>query len=161
MWRWRTPTSHSRRWTWWDSALVVAFALIAISGVYVLTHYTSRDPFPVRANGLRVSGAGRSDASQVLDPDEFANPRVQAAYAIAHAIPTTLNRLYCWCHCERTLGMRSLLECFESRHAASCDVCLAQAEIAWRLTQRGVTDAARIQAVIDGWVRRSNEARGL
>ncbi len=136
MLRWRTPTSHARRWTRRDWALVVAFALIPIGGLYVLAHYTSRDPFPVRANGLRVSGAGRSDASQVLDPDQFANRRVHAAYAIARTIPATLNQLYCWCHCERTLGMRSLLECFESMHAASCDLCLAQAEIAWHLTQR-------------------------
>ena len=41
----------------------------------------------------------------------------------------TLNQLYCWCGCiER--GMRSNLECFESEHAAQCDVCLAGAEVA-------------------------------
>lgn len=103
---------------------------------------------PLNAQGLRVSGAGRADATRVLPASMFSNPRVREAYRIAAQIPATLNRLYCWCGCiER--GMRSNLECFESEHAAQCDVCLAGAEVAWEMHQKGITDAAQIQRVLD------------
>ena len=103
------------------------------------------------SQGLRVSGDGRDDASQVLDPAGFTDSRVRQAYTIARAIPGTLNQLYCWCHCEETLGMRSLLECYESEHATQCEICLGEAELAWRLTQQGTTDPGQIQAAIDEW----------
>ena len=48
--------------------------------------------------------------------------------------------------------MRSLLECYETEHAAGCGICLGEAELAWRLTQQGATDAAHIQAAIDARV---------
>jgi hypothetical protein len=122
---------------------------------YLVTRQLRRpEAPPLQANGLRVSGIGRSDASLVLNPGGFANTRVQQAYEIAHAIPVVLNQLYCWCHCEETLGMRSLLECYESEHAAGCEICLGEAELAWDLTQRGTTDPARIQAAIDAWVEK-------
>ena len=103
---------------------------------------------PVNAHGLRVTGRGRSDATHVLQAAMFSDLRVQRAYRIAALIPATLNRLYCWCGCiER--GMRSNLECFESEHAAMCDICLAGAETAWDMHQKGITDPAKIQQVLD------------
>lgn len=106
----------------------------------------------LRPDGLRIVPSGRSDASAVLDPARFDEPRIRAAYAVAQRIPETLNQLYCWCGCvgNPTMGNhRSALECFESDHAANCDVCLANAEIAWEMTEQGVTDAGKIQAAID------------
>lgn len=140
----------------WSGRAWVVLVLI-VGGTAMWTYLMTRQLSgpqapPVHANGLRVSGAGRSDASHVLDPARFANERVRQAYAIAHAIPPTLNQLYCWCHCEETLGMRSLLECYESEHAAGCEICLGEAELAWELTQQGTTDAARIQAAVDAWI---------
>lgn len=105
-----------------------------------------------RPDGLRIVPNGRSDASAVLDSARFDDARVREAYAIAQRVPATLNQLYCWCGCVGNPMMgnhRSALECFESTHAANCDVCLVNAEVAWELAQQGITDAARIQATID------------
>lgn len=124
-----------------------AFLLLVVGLVWLST---SHRPVPraLNAEGLRVSGAGRADATHVLPAVMFANPRVREAYRIAAQIPATLNQLYCWCGCiER--GMRSNLECFESEHAAQCDVCLAGAEVAWAMRQKGVTDPAQIQRALD------------
>ena len=101
-----------------------------------------------RTGHLPAPGAGRNDASRVLPESAFADPEVRHAYAIARRIPETLNHLYCWCGCiER--GMRSNLECFETDHAEECGICLAGAEIAWEMKQRGITDPAEIQRVLD------------
>lgn len=104
--------------------------------------------------GCGVSGEGRSAASQVLEPAAFTGARIRQAYTIARAIPQALNHLYCWCQCQETLGMRSLLECYESEHATQCEICLGEAELAWRLTQQGTTtpDRSRWRST-SGWAQ--------
>lgn len=124
-----------------------ALLLFGVGLVWLNATHRPRARAP-NAQGLRVSGVGRADATRVLPAATFSNPRVREAYRIAAEIPATLNQLYCWCGCiER--GMRSNLECFESEHAAQCDVCLAGAEVAREMRQKGITDAARIQQVLD------------
>lgn len=115
---------------------------------WVNASHRSRAAHPPNAQGLRVSNGGPADATRVLPATLFPDPRVKEAYRIAALIPATLNKLYCWCGCiER--GMRSNLECFESEHAAQCDVCMAGAEVAWAMRGKGVTDAATIQRALD------------
>lgn len=102
-----------------------------------------------RSDGLRIIVTGREDAAAVLDPKQFADPRVRHGYWIATQIPTVLNKLYCWCGCENRGEHRSNLQCFEDKMAADCWVCLGTAETAYDMRQRGVTDAAKIQASVD------------
>ncbi|MDZ7855766.1 PCYCGC motif-containing (lipo)protein [Sphaerotilus sp.] len=103
----------------------------------------------LRADGLRIVVSGRSDASAVLDADQFSRPEVRRGYRIAAKIPALLNRLYCWCGCENRGVHRSSLQCFEDRMAEDCAVCLGTAEIAFEMSEKGITDAAKIQAAVD------------
>lgn len=103
----------------------------------------------LRSDGLRIVVSGREDASAVLDPKQFSAPEVRHGYWIATRIPTVLNKLYCWCGCENRGEHRSNLQCFEDQMAADCQVCLGTAETAYQMSQKGVTDAARIQAAVD------------
>ena len=103
----------------------------------------------LRPNGLRIKPSGRDDALAVLDPSQFARSEVRRAYQIATEIPEVINRLYCWCGCENRGVHRSNLACFEDRMAVNCDVCRGTAEIASRMTKKGVTDAGKIQAAVD------------
>lgn len=103
----------------------------------------------LRDDGLRIIPSEPSDASRVLDPEQFTDPQVKRAYWIATQIPEVLNQLYCWCGCENTGVHRSNLACFEDLMGVDCDVCQGTAEIAYAMVQRGVTDAARIQAAVD------------
>lgn len=125
------------------------FLLIGMFGALMVVVINAGAPGgEMNAEGLRVSGEGRADASHVTAPELFDHPRVKEGYAIAQRIPKTMNQLYCWCGCiER--GMRSALECFESAHGANCEVCLGTAEIAWEMTQQGITDPAKIQKAVD------------
>ncbi len=140
---------RTRRAGW---ALLIFVAVLAVGGIGLRTLYSSRGGRPVHrplnAERLRVTGGGRADASRVVSAALFPDPRVQRAYRIAAAIPETLNKLYCWCGCIEG-GMRSNLECFESEHAANCEVCLAGADVGWELRQKGVTDPAKVQQALD------------
>ena len=141
---------NGRRYRAAGRGVLLYFGALLLFGVGLVWLNATHRPGarPLNAQGLRVTGAGRADATRVLPAAKFANLRVREAYRIAAEIPATLNQLYCWCGCiER--GMRSNLECFESEHAAQCDVCLAGAEVAWEMRQKGITDAAKIQQVLD------------
>lgn len=150
----RIQSKRSRKGQKRNTRVWPAFLLLGVLGAMtVALMHTFAPGGDLTANGLRVSGEGRSDASHVTPPELFEHPRVKEAYAISQRIPETMNHLYCWCGCiER--GMRSALECFESNHGANCDICIRTAEIAWEMTQRGVSDPGAIQRAIDAAVGR-------
>ncbi|USU14659.1 PCYCGC domain-containing protein [Paraburkholderia fungorum] len=103
----------------------------------------------LRPDGLRIIPGGRSDASHVLNPNQFADKDVRHAYWVATQIPASLNKLYCWCGCENRGVHRSNLQCFEDQMAVTCAVCRGTAEIAYQMKQAGVQDAGRVQAAVD------------
>jgi hypothetical protein len=94
---------------------------------------------------------GRSDATAVLDPASFSEKQQQEAYAAAQEVSAVLNQLYCWCHCKEStiFHHRSLLECFESDHAAQCTTCMGEAILAHKMVKGGITDVRQIQNAID------------
>jgi hypothetical protein len=51
-----------------------------------------------------------------LDPALFVG-KARAAHAAAREIPDVLDRLYCYCECDRSMGHKSLLSCFTDGHA--------------------------------------------
>ena len=103
------------------------------------------------AHPAHPRGGGIDDASRVVAPASFTRERAVNAYTIATRIPAVLNQLHCSCGCD-AMGHRSNLACFEDQHGALCDVCMRTAEIAWRMTRKGVRNPVRIQAVIDASV---------
>lgn len=143
----RRQNQSKQRGTWWR--ILVLGAVVALVGFLMYQDHIAWQPGELNAQGLRVSGEGRTDASHVLAPEHFPEGRVRDAYTIAQQIPTTLNQLSCWCGCVARGLHRSALECFESRHAANCDVCLGNAEVAWEMIQEGATDPAEIQKTLD------------
>ena len=103
------------------------------------------------------SGSGGADhpdprpdvtAERVLPASSFAAAKSRRAYAIAAAIPGTLDGIRCYCFCDRNIGHRSLLSCFEDEHGAGCGTCRAQAELAYRLHEEG-KDLEAIRAATD------------
>lgn len=69
-------------------------------------------------------------------------------YDMVRAIPAIADGLYCYCHCAKHNGHRSLLTCFESGHGANCDTCMAEARLAHRLHREGKT-LHDIRAAVD------------
>ena len=74
-----------------------------------------------------------------MNPDDFGEyVEVKETYKMAAQIKTTLDGLYCYCHCKGG-GHYSLLDCFRDEHGAGCDICLGEAHLAYRMIQEGKT----------------------
>src|SRR5437667_5999667 len=82
-----------------------------------------------------------------MNPEFFPDPVVQNAYAIAAKIKKTLYQQPCYCHCDRSQGHGSLLDCFASKHGAGCNICINEDFYAYEQLRKGRT-AAQIRAGI-------------
>jgi len=88
-------------------------------------------------------------AALVIPAERYAAyDRIRAVYAQAAAIPQVLDGIRCYCECAQHSGHRSLLSCFESDHAAACDICLTEAAIAYRMIKDG-RSLDEVRAAID------------
>lgn len=122
------PGKRKRARTLWITGGVIVAALVlwAVGGQVGGDTVTHPEP--------------RADVTNdyVVPPARFAQyERVADVYRAAERVAPVLDGLYCYCHCEGHAGHRSLLICFESDHAAACDVCLSQASVAYRMTLDG------------------------
>ena len=67
------------------------------------------------------------------------------AYKAARDIPETLAQLPCYCHCDRSMGHKSLHSCFEDDHASHCAVCVGEALMSYRLQKEQHLSAKQIR----------------
>jgi hypothetical protein len=119
----------------------VGFFFLLAGGVWVGLGLTDQGRHPEPRSGIT--------GETVLPASRYAEyARVSAVYAQAAEVAPVLDGIYCYCDCSRHSGHRSLLTCFESDHAAACDVCLSEAAIAYRMSQDG-RSLDEIRAAID------------
>lgn len=85
----------------------------------------NRDAPRMSANGI------------TLDPKLFVGP-VRKAYTVAEQNPMLLAQLDCYCGCFKTDGHKSLLDCYRSRHGATCQICTNEVLEASRLFDGGM-----------------------
>lgn len=81
-----------------------------------------------------------SASATILDPQQFVDPRVRAAYAKAQDIPERIDKLFCYCYCSKNekLKHKSLLSCYQGTHAAECEICMREVEQAWSDWKAGI-----------------------
>lgn len=75
---------------------------------------------------------------KTLPPERFPG-KTGEAYQVAKEIPQTLAQLPCYCHCDQSIGHKSLHSCFEDDHASMCAVCVNEALMAAQLQKQGLT----------------------
>lgn len=130
-------------------ALVAAAAIVIVA----LAALAGRDEAPAeRVGGARATAhlaahpahghhpaprPGDSTGRVVLAARYGGYPRIADAYLKAGEMPEVLDGIYCYCDCAEHASHYSLLDCFASDHAAGCDICLSEAEMAFRMTSRG------------------------
>jgi uncharacterized protein with PCYCGC motif len=85
-----------------------------------------------------------------MSPALFQDPLVANAYTVAGRIKKTLYQLPCYCHCDRSQGHGSLLDCFASRHGSGCEVCIREDLFAYEQTRKGVAAPKIREAIIRG-----------
>ena len=85
---------------------------------------------------------------QTLDPSQFSDAIVKNTYTLAAKVKKVLYQQPCYCHCDRSQGHGSLLDCYVSKHASVCDVCIREGLFAYEQTRKGKTPA-QIRAAIE------------
>jgi len=112
---------------------VVVSAAVLVLGVGFLAYaWTSDD------GGHHPTPRSGVTAENVMPAVRYAEvPRIEKVYREVSGVPAAVDGIYCYCHCMENMEHRSLLTCFESDHAAGCDVCLSEGDMVYRMTQQG------------------------
>lgn len=76
-----------------------------------------------------------------MEPSIYSDKLIFNAYAVAGRVKKVLYQQPCYCHCDRSSGHGSLLDCFASRHGAGCDICQKEAFYAYEQTKKGKNPA--------------------
>jgi hypothetical protein len=87
-----------------------------------------------------------------LQPEQFFGP-TRDAYRVAKEIPETIAQLPCYCHCDQSIGHKSLHSCFEDTHASQCTVCVSEALMAYNLQKSGMNPAQIRERIISQYSR--------
>ena len=94
--------------------------------------------------------APKGGLPETLKPENFPDPLVKNAYAIAARIKKTLYQQPCYCHCDRSKGHTSLLDCFASEHGSGCGTCIYEDFYAYEQLHKDKTAAQIREGIIKG-----------
>lgn len=78
---------------------------------------------------------------ETMSPSLFTDVVVQNAYTVAAKVKKALYQQPCYCHCDRSQGHGSLLDCFASKHASGCSICIREDFYAYEQMRKGKTGA--------------------
>jgi hypothetical protein len=126
--------------------MVVGLAIIVVTVSYFIHNKYTRSALRVAHTQAASSGETQKDIKLLrggevrptLEPFLFRG-KAAKAYSIAKGNRELLDSIYCYCHCERTLGHKSLLSCFVNTHALECDICQNQAIFAFSRHEDGLS----------------------
>jgi hypothetical protein len=85
-----------------------------------------------------------------MEPSLFQEIGVFNAYAVAGRIKKVLYQQPCYCHCDKSQGHGSLLDCFVSRHGSGCNICMAETFYSYEQTHKGKTPAQIREGIVKG-----------
>ncbi|HYW65479.1 MAG TPA: CYCXC family (seleno)protein [Candidatus Dormibacteraeota bacterium] len=83
--------------------------------------------------------AAQGELPPTMEPSLFTDKLIFNAYVVAGRVKKVLYQQPCYCHCDRSQGHGSLLDCFVSRHGSGCDICMKEAFYSYEQTRRGRT----------------------
>jgi len=111
---------------------------------------------PVAQSQARVpayqDAKGAINLPATLQPEQFIGP-TRDAYRAVKEIPETIAQLPCYCHCDKSIGHKSLYSCFQDTHASQCTVCVSEALLAYNLQKSGVSPAQIRERIIAQYSR--------
>jgi len=90
------------------------------------------------------------DLPPTMQPSTFSEVVIFNAYVVAGRVKKVLYQQPCYCHCDRSSGHGSLLDCFVSRHGSGCDICQKEAFYSYEQTKKGKTPAQIREAIEHG-----------
>jgi len=106
---------------------------------------------PVSSAPARVpayqSAVSAQNLAPTMTPATFVG-KAREGYEAAKAIPEIIAQLPCYCHCDQSMGHKSLHSCFEDDHASHCAVCIEEALLAYRLQKEEKLTPEQIRQAI-------------
>jgi hypothetical protein len=94
--------------------------------------------------------APKEPLPDTLDPKQFLDVQTQNIYAIAAKEKAVLYQEPCYCHCDKEIGHKSILDCFSDLHGSHCMLCKKEAVFTYTESQQGKTAAQIRQEIVDG-----------
>jgi len=94
--------------------------------------------------------APKGDLPETMNPEQFSQPIVKNAYAVAAKIKKTLYQQPCYCHCDRSKGHTSLLDCFASEHGSGCGTCIYEDFYSYEQVRKGKTAKQIREGIMKG-----------
>jgi Protein of unknown function with PCYCGC motif len=85
-----------------------------------------------------------------MEASIFTDIQTFNAYAVAGRVKKVLYQQPCYCHCDRSQGHGSLLDCFVSRHASGCDICQKEDFYSYEQTRQGKAPAQIREGIMHG-----------
>ena len=131
---------------------VMILVLLAVGLVALPQHASSNAPQSSSEDSVPAfhAQAPKDALPATMDPQTFAQPAVMNAYAIAGRIKKVLYQEPCYCHCDRSQGHGSLLDCFVSKHGSGCNICMNEGFYAYEQTGKGKTPTQIRAGIIKG-----------
>jgi len=134
------------------TAIFATIAVLAFAGVSALVPQRAASRVP-QSEGTEPIPAFHTEVPKgplpaTLDPKQFDDVLVQNAYTLASRAKRVLYQQPCYCHCDRSQGHGSLLDCFTGKHAAECGVCIREGLYSYEQSRKGKT-AAQIREGIE------------
>jgi len=126
----------------------VVLTAVAMVLVFWPTRVTSQSQNAEESVPAFHTEAPHAALPDTLGPSLFANVVVQNTYALAARIKKVLYQQPCYCHCDRSQGHKSLLDCFATKHGSECGVCLSEALYTYEQNRKG-KNAAQIRQGIE------------
>jgi len=136
--------------------LVTAMAILSLAAVLLVvpqfgatqTQQTSSAPAePVPAFHAQPPSG---DLPPTMEPSIYSDKLIFNAYAVAGRVKKVLYQQPCYCHCDRSSGHGSLLDCFTSRHGSGCDICQKEAFYSYEQTKKGKSPTQIREAIERG-----------
>ena len=149
----RTKTRKPKAANWKPLLFLIAIVVVINATAF---YFAYRRPnvqaiVPRIPHYFATAGAAKP-LPRTLEPTGFSNRDVVAAYHAAKETPEVLAQQPCYCHCDRNMGHRSLLDCFAGKHGADCDICVKEALFAIQEYRKGKSpEQIRTEIIHGGW----------
>jgi hypothetical protein len=128
--------------------LIAGFLLTATAGLLVLPQFAALpadEPTPAFH-----ADAPKDALPPTMEASIFPDIQTFNAYVVAGRTKKVLYQQPCYCHCDRSQGHGSLLDCFVSRHGSGCDICQKEDFYSYEQTRKGKTPAQIREGIIHG-----------
>src|SRR6266851_5371292 len=118
--------------------LIAASLLAAAAGLLVLPQFAAS---PDEATPAFHAEAPKDALPPTMEASIFTDTQTFNAYVVAGRSKKVLYQQPCYCHCDRSQGHGSLLDCFVSKHGAGCNVCMNESFYSYEQSKKGKTAA--------------------